>query len=289
MAEVTLSPPTPNDAAELGRICFEAFQDISDKHGFENDFPSPQFAEMIVSGSIASEDTYSVCARLDGQLAGSNFLMYHDEVGGVGPVSVDPPKQGHGIGRRMMMDLLRYAEEDGIEKVRLVQDAFNVTSMSLYSSVGFDTKAPLGLLELKPADTPNEGIRPLTDADMDTAEELCRNIYKVSRRNDIPGATRFGGTSLVIERGGRMRGYIAPSIIGHAVAETDDDMLALMAEAARYVAGGPFPLRMLCPLNEGNLFRRALAAGHRLKKMMNLMASGPYEEPEGAWLPSVGY
>jgi hypothetical protein len=289
MAEVTLEPPKPADAAELGRICFEAFKDISESHGFENDFPSSEFATAIVGGSIMSEDVYSVCARLDGHLAGSNFLTLRDEVGGVGPVSVDPPKQGHGIGRKMMVDLLAHAREDGIEQVRLVQDAFNVTSMSLYASVGFDTKHPLGLLELKPADHPNDNIRPMTEADHEDADDLCRNIYRVSRRGDLPSATRFGGTSLVIERGGRMRGYIAPSIVGHAVAETNDDMLALMAEAARYASDGPLPLSMICPLTEGGLFRGALAAGHRLKKMMNLMALGPYEEPEGAWLPSVLY
>jgi hypothetical protein len=129
----------------------------------------------------------------------------------------------------------------------------------------------------------------MTDADHEAADELCRNIYKVRRCNDLPSATRFGGTALVIERGGRLRGYIAPSIVGHAVAETNDDMLALMAEAARYAADGPLPLSMICPLTEGGLFRHALADGHRLKKMMNLMALGPYEEPEGAWLPSVLY
>jgi predicted N-acetyltransferase YhbS len=287
--EITLAPPTPNDATELGRICFEAFKHISESHGFENDFPSPEFAAAVVGGSIAAEEIYSVCARLDGQLAGSNFLTFRDEVGGVGPVSVDPPKQGHGIGRLLMQDLLDHARNDGIERVRLVQDAFNVTSMSLYASLGFDTKHPLGLLELHPADRPNENVRPMTAEDRDACDDLCRNIYKVSRRNEVPGATRFGGTSLVIERGGRLRGYIAPSIIGHAVAETDEDLLVLMGEAARHAAGGPMPITMICPLTEGGLFRGALADGHRLKKMMNLMALGPYESPEGAWLPSVLY
>jgi hypothetical protein len=207
----------------------------------------------------------------------------------VGPVSVDPSKQGNGIGRGLMADMLEHARQDGIERVRLVQDAFNVTSMSLYASLGFDTKHALGLLEMKPADSPNDDIRPMTDADHDEADALCRAIYKVSRRNDIPGASRFGGTPLVIERGGRMRGYLAPSMIGHAVAETEEDLLALMGESARYAAKGPLPLRMICPLTGGNLFRGALAAGHRLKKMMNLMTLGPYEEPEGAWLPSVLY
>jgi len=289
LPEVTLERPTPNDGAQLGRVCFEAFKDIAESHGFENDFPSLQFAQMVVGGSIAAEDVYSVCARLDGALAGSNFLTLRDEVGGVGPVSVDPPRQGHGIGRKLMNEMLEHARRDGIERVRLVQDAFNVTSMSLYASLGFDTKHPLGLLELKPGAAANGDVRPMEESDHDSTDALCREIYKVHRRNDIPAAGRFGGAPLVIERGGRLRGYIAPSILGHAVAETEVDMLALLAEAARNASEGPLPLRMLCPLTSGGLLRGALAAGHRLKKMLNLMALGPYEEPDGVWLPSILY
>ena len=288
MAEVTLDHPLRRRDRARPHL-LRSVQGHLGEHGFENDFPNPEFATIVVGGSIAAEDIYSVCARLDGELAGSNFLTMRDEVGGIGPITVDPTKQGHGIGRKMMVDLLDHAREDGIERVRLVQEAFNMTSMSLYTSLGFDTKLPLGLFELKPASALNDNIRPMTEADHDSAGALCRNIYKVSRRNDLPGATRFGGTSLVIERGGRIRGYIAPSIVGHGVAETNDDMLALMGEAARYAADGPLPLRMICPLTNGGLFRGALAAGHRLKKMMNLMALGPYEEPEGVWLPSVLY
>jgi hypothetical protein len=64
-------------------------------------------------------------------------------------------------------------------------------------------------------------------------------------------------------------------------------MLALVREAARQM---PRDLhRVLCPLTEGSLYRRFLAAGFRNIKVMNLMAIGPYEEPDGVWMPSVRY
>jgi len=47
--------------------------------------------------------------------------------------------------------------------------------------------------------------------------------------------------------------------------------------------------RVLCPLTEGDLYRKLLANGCRNIKVMNLMALGPYERPDGAWLPSVLY
>ena len=36
-------------------------------------------------------------------------------------------------------------------------------------------------------------------------------------------------------------------------------------------------------MRQGDLYRRALAAGHRNRKVMNLMALGPYEEPQGTY------
>jgi len=128
----------------------------------------------------------------------------------------------------------------------------------------------------------------VTPGDVEACDALCREMYKVSRQQEVESAPRIGFNPLLRERGGQLRGYVVPGIIGHAVAETEDDMLALLAEAARAWAL-PAPLKMLCPLTEGSLFRRALAQGHRLTKMMNLMTLGPYEAPEGVWMPSVLY
>ena len=48
------------------------------------------------------------------------------------------------------------------------------------------------------------------------------------------------------------------------------------------------PLAFLVPLRSG-VFRRCLEEGLRLVKPMNLMALGEYQEPSGAWFPSVLY
>jgi hypothetical protein len=71
--------------------------------------------------------------------------------------------------------------------------------------------------------------------------------------------------------------------MGHGVAENDDDMLTLLAGL-----GASMPdAHALVPLRAGELYRRALAAEHRNQKVMNLMALGPYEEPQGSYCPSV--
>ncbi len=286
MPEITLDRPKASHAEELGRICYDAFKDVSERHGFESDFYSREFAKAVIGASIAREDLYAVAAFLDGRPAGSNFMTLTDDVGGIGPVSVDPAAQGQGIGRTLMSDALKYARDNGIERVRLVQDAFNVVSMSLYASLGFDTKEPLGLMLIKPAEQPDGNIRPVGPDDLDAVDAMCREMYKVSRREGIQGAPRMGMTPVLIEGGGRLRGFLVPGIVGHGVAETEEDMLALMAEGAREALN---PVKILVPLTEGSLFRKALAAGHGLTKMMNLMTLGPYEPPDGVWVPSVLY
>jgi len=281
---IDLTRPVAADGAELADICYRAFKDISDKHGFPTDFESVEFAQMVISGGIANENGYANAARVDGTLAGSNFFSFTDEVAGVGPISVDPQLQGGGVGRLLMEDMLRAAKEQGIERVRLMQDAFNMTSLALYASLGFETKHPCALLE--PVPLRDENARPMEARDLDVVEGLSREVYKVSRRNDA-GHHIGGGPfkPFVRERGGRVVGYFLIGMVGHGCAESEDDLVALAQHAAAETP--PEFARCFCPLTEGELYRKFLAAGFRNRKVMNLMTIGPYDEPEGAWMPSV--
>ena len=69
MPEIMLERPQAQHAHELGRICFEAFKDISEKHGFLSDFHSLDFAQSVISSSIANESNFSVAAIVDGRPA----------------------------------------------------------------------------------------------------------------------------------------------------------------------------------------------------------------------------
>ncbi|MDO8616141.1 MAG: GNAT family N-acetyltransferase [Dehalococcoidia bacterium] len=280
---VEIAPVNPGQVEELARICYDAFKDISDRHGFATDFDTPAFAQMVLTSLVHDEDCYSVAASAGGRLAGSNYLTAHDEVGGIGPVSVDPPAQGMGAGRALMEDVLKYARENGIEQVRLMQDSFNMMSLALYASLGFDTKTPVVMME--PVGKADPHVREATPDDLPAVEELSRRIYRVSRRNEV--AHLFGSPfrPFVRERAGRITGYFLLGIAGHGVAQAEEDMVALVLHAAGLMP--PQMARFFCPLTEGSLYRRFLAAGCRNRKVMNLMALGPYAEPDGVWLPSV--
>jgi len=282
-----LVPAKPEHVSEMGRICYEAFKDIHDRHGFTSDFPSVAFARMVLGGLVQREDCYVVVAAESGQPVGSNGLLISDEVAGVGPVSVEVPAQGRGIGRALMQDVLAHAERIGIEMVRLMQDSFNMGSLSLYASLGFDTKDPVAMMQPAPQPCPDGSVRPVVESDLPAIEELSRRIYKVSRRNEVASLMQPPFRPLLRERDGRISGYFVLGMPGHGVAETEEDALFLVGEAA---TGVPAEFaRCFCPLTEGSLYRKLLAAGGRAIKVMNLMTLGPYEPPDGVWMPSVGF
>jgi GNAT superfamily N-acetyltransferase len=130
----------PHHVSELGRICFEAFEDLPDRHGFPPDTPSVAAARQAIDMLVPREDFYGVAALADGEPVGSNFLMLMNQVAAVGPITVDLAYQAQGVGLALMRDVIDYARHHGIERVRLVQDGFNMASLSLYASLGFEVK-----------------------------------------------------------------------------------------------------------------------------------------------------
>ena len=286
-ATVQLVQAKPEHVSELGRICYEAFKDIADRHNFPPDFPSAHHARFVIGMLVSRPDFYGVAALVDGELAGSNFLSLTDEVAGVGPITVDCAFQGRDIGRKLMQAVIDHARDHNIQRVRLLQDGFNMLSISLYGSLGFDTKHATAYLRLAPAAKPDPSVRPVEPRDLDALDALCRRNYKSSRRNELAAALQAGLTPFTRQRDDRLTGYLIPGIFGHGVAETDADAVAIASQAARLVP--PDRAYCFCPLDEGSTFRAFLQAGCRTVKILNLMALGPYEQPETVWLPSVLY
>jgi ribosomal protein S18 acetylase RimI-like enzyme len=279
---IELRRPQPEHIADLGRICYEAFRDIAESHGFPPDFESVEFAQGVVGLLMRQETVYSVAAFDGDAPRGSNYMNMWGDAAGIGPISVDLTAQGEGIGKRLMQDALAHAKQQGIESVRLCQDSFNMRSLALYASLGFDVKEPLAYLTLAANGRVDEAFRPATPADYGAMDALCRDVYRISRKGEYAALTAAGFPAFVLDRG-RITGYIIGTAIGHGVAESEDEMLALLAGI-----GAAMPdAHAHAAMRQGALYRRALAAGHRNRKVMNLMTYGPYEEPQGTYCPSV--
>lgn len=74
----------------------------------------------------------------------------------------------------------------------------------------------------------------------------------------------------------------AVAFFGHAVGETNDSLKALIGAAQSFPGPG-----FLLPTRNGELFRWCLDKGLRVVQPMTLMSVGLYNEPAGAFLPSV--
>jgi ribosomal protein S18 acetylase RimI-like enzyme len=280
-----LVPADPQHVNEIGRICYEAFKEVQEGHGFSPDFPTIDLARQVLGMLVQRNDFYGVVALRDGQPVGSNFLSLMDPVAGVGPITIDCSCQGQGIGRALMEDVISYARRNNIEQVRLLQDSFNVASLSLYTSLGFDVKETAAFMQAAPAAATDESVRGVAETDLPSIEELSKRIYGNSRRNEVAAAAPYGFAAFLREQQGRITGYLIPGIFGHGVAETQEDALALIGEAARCLP--PPVARFFCPLSQASFFRQAMKAGCRVIKLMNYMAMGRYEPPNEVWMPSV--
>jgi predicted N-acetyltransferase YhbS len=286
---VQLRPIIPADAEICGRIIHEAFKGISERHNFRPDFHAADAAIDFAHLFINDPSIFGVVAESDGQIIGSNFLSERDAIRSVGPITIDPAAQGQRAGRRLMEAVIERGQ--GAEGIRLVQDSFNTASLSLYASLGFEVKEPLVIIEGAVAVDPqaNVEVRSLQDEDMEACAALCRRVIGAERTNEL-NRTRQMFTPFVALRDGRMTAYGSALFfwpLNHAVAETEDDMEALLSGAA--AANKEQPLSFILPTRQAKLFRWCLSKGMRVIKPMTLMAMGQYQETQGCYLPSVGY
>jgi len=275
-----------SDAADLGDICYRAFKAIAEQHNFPPDFPSPEVAAGFLGTLIGHERIHDLVAEVDGRVAGSNFLDERNPISGVGPVTVDPARQNDGVGHDLMRAVLDRSAARGFVGIRLVQAAYHRRSFALYLKLGFEARELLVCLQGTAAPTalPGFTVRPATKDDLPACNRLCARAHGHDRGGELADAIAQGAAR-VVERGGRITGYATPiAYFGHAVGETNDDLKALIGAAESILGPG-----VLVPARNGDVIRWCLGRGLRITQMMTLMTMGRYNEPQGAWLPSVIY
>ena len=284
--DVTLRKGTPADAEICGTICYNAFRTISETHSFAPDFPSPDIAIGLLAWMLKHPGFFSVVAEIDGRVVGSNFLDERNAIAGLGPVTVDPTVQNRAVGRRLMEAVHERAAEKHFPGVRLIQSGFHTRSLSLYAKLGYDVREHLACMQgqLTSAHIPNHVVRPATDADLPACNRLCDRVHGHHRGGELVDAVKRG-TATVVEHEGRITGYATIiGFFGHAVGETNDDLKMLIGAAKEFAGPG-----FLLPTRNGELFRWCLMNGLRVTQPMTLMSMGLYNEPAGAFLPSILY
>ena len=283
---IELRRGAPDDSVKCGRICFEAFKSLAERHGFPPDFPSPEIASGLLSMLLPHPGFYAVVAISDGEIVGSNFMDERSEIVGIGPISVDPATQKRGIGRLLMEHVLDRAAKRRAPGVRLVQAGYNNQSLCLYSKLGFRAREPLSLMSGSPPHVRLAGyeVRQAGEGDLARCNQLCRKLHGHDRAGELKDAIQEK-TATVVEHLGRVTGY-ATSIgfFAHAIGETNEDVMALISAAPNITGPG-----LLIPTRNHALFSWCLETRLSLVFQMTLMSIGLYSEPVGAYLPSVLY
>lgn len=283
---VIVRQATPDDFESCGRIFYDAFEAIAARHNFPVEPGSPEFTRVHVGGLIANDGIAGFVAERAGEPLGSAFVDERGVIAGIGPVSVDPGAQDDGVGRALMETALRRERDRDAAGIRLVQTAYHYRSLALYAKLGFAVREPLSVLQGAPPalSVPGLGVRPGREEDIAACDALCARVHGHDRSGELRDAIATG-TALIVERPGRLSGYATGfGYEAHAVAETNDDLIALLASAESYPSPG-----ILVPSRNAELLRWCLSHDLRIVQQSTLMTIGLYNEPAGAWLPSILY
>jgi GNAT superfamily N-acetyltransferase len=286
LPEIRIRKAVSEDAAVCGQICYDAFATISATHGFPCDLPAPEAAVGLLAAMFASSGCYCMVAEVDGRIVGSNCLVENSVIFGVGPITIQPGTQNRGMGRRLMEDALDRARSQKAAGVRLVQAAFHNRSFSLYTSLGFDVREPLACLQGKTRErsVAECAVREATAGDEETCNALSLRVHGFDRARELTHAIALGNAR-VVERGGRITGYTSHlGFFGHTTAETNVDLQALIASVDSFAGAG-----ILVPSRNSALLHWCIENGLRVVQPMTLMSIGLYNDPAGAWLPSILY
>jgi GNAT superfamily N-acetyltransferase len=286
VGETIIRAASPGDCDRCATIFYDAFASIATRHNFPIEPGSPEFTRYKASQMLATDGFVGLVAERRGRVLACAFIDERDTIAAIGPVVVDPAAQDAGLGRLLMEGALRRERERRVAGVRLVQTAYHYRSLALYLKLGFEVREPLSVLQGPPLaiGVPGRAVRRAQESDLGACNELCARVHGHDRNGELREAVA-AGSARVVERPERIAGYATGFGYGwHAVAETNEDMAALLGTAEEFMGLG-----VLVPSRNGELLRFCLVHGMRIVQQSTLMTLGLYNEPSGSWLPSILY
>jgi ribosomal protein S18 acetylase RimI-like enzyme len=291
-------PGRIEDADKVGKIIFEAFSAVADKHSFPPDFPSVNVARGLASSLLSNPRFYSIVAEDNtsndcedkDSIVGSNFLDERSNiVAGVGPLTIDPKFQNKGTGRQLMINVLERAKNKNFPAIRLLQASYHSRSLALYATLGFEVREPISNMQGKPIQEaiPGRSVRAATESDTESCNTICKTVHGHDRNGELQDSIKQGSAKVVLHEN-KITGYTCGlTFFNHSVGLTNDDLKALISSATNDDSyGGP---GILIPSRNTQLFRWCLNNGLRLVQQLTLMTIGLYNEPAGSYMPSILY
>lgn len=283
---LTFRESQQEDAAACAEICFTAFKTIANHHNFPEDFPNVEITTQMLTGLISHPSFYGVLAELDDNIVGSNFLDERCPIAGVGPITIATRLQEKSIGKELMVHVIERAKTKGFAGVRLLQAAYNNSSLSLYAKLGFNVKATMAAMQGPAIKQEMDGykVRSGLEEDLVACNAVCEFVHGHNRSGELSDALHQGAL-LVVEHQSRIVGYsTGMAYFGHSVAESNEGLKAMISSVDQFQGPG-----IIVPLGNHDLFRWCLEQNLRVVHVLNLMAIGLYNEPQGSYLPSILY
>ena len=298
MADITkdydlrFRPGRIDDVNEVGKIIFDAFTSLANKHHFPSDFPTPNVGIDTASYFLSNPGFYSVVVEYKGNIVGSNFLDERsNKVAGVGPITVDPKFQNKRVGRQLMKNVMERAVKKNFPAIRLLQASYHNRSLSLYASLGFEIRESISNMQGKPIQKviPGRSVRMANESDLKSCNAICKEIHGHDRNGELVESIKQGNAKVVL-CGDRITGYTTGlAYFNHSVGFTNDDIMALIGSSSSLTNdsyGGP---GILIPSRNTQLLRWCLDNRLRLVQQLILMTIGLYNKPAGSYMPSVLY
>ena len=293
-----MRPGKIEDADKVGKIIFEAFSAVANKHSFPPDFPSVDVARGLASSLLSNPRFYSIVAEDNtsnggedkNSIVGSNFLDERSNiVAGVGPLTIDPKYQNKGTGRQLMINVLERAKNKNFPAIRLLQASYHSRSLALYTTLGFEVREPISNMQGKPIQEaiPGRSVRAATESDTESCNTICKTVHGHDRNGELQDSIKQGSAKVVLHEN-KITGYTCGlTFFNHSVGLTNDDLKALISSATNDDSyGGP---GILIPSRNAQLFRWCLNNGLRIVQQLTLMTIGSYNEPAGSYMPSILY
>jgi predicted N-acetyltransferase YhbS len=297
---ILIRPIEQKDVEACGKIGYLAHKTISSAHGYPSEQPSEEFGIDLVKRLVGNPNSWGFLAERHDSILGSIFIhkFSPSPIAVIGPLTVHPSTEGgSGIGRLLMEAALNKSYELNLERIRLVQSPSHVRSFVLYTKCGFMLREPLFLMQRSSQQVEgSETIISIPDKtivvrhvkyqnDISECNNLCKKAHGFTREMELRQA-KSQGIATLIEHDDIITGYAAGiGIFGHAVAKSNDDLIALIANTFTSIIDPGF----FVPARNYELIKWLLENGFKIGWPANLMTVGPYQEPLIPFLPSIAY
>jgi ribosomal protein S18 acetylase RimI-like enzyme len=278
-----------SDVARVAEIFRDAFNEIYERRGFGPVVTDGAVGAVIANAYRDLDPGGCVVVTSDGRIAGSGFVHLRGRTAGAGPITIDPPLQGAGVGRALMDEICRRADAAQVTSLRLIQDAFNETSFALYCRMGFVAREVLlraSFASVRDGRRTSR-VRPAAKGDVARVGAIERELLGIDRPQDHLLLLRLGEMFLAGD------GYLARivrggvAVLGPVVAASLDTTLDLIAAATVDLPAGS-DVRMLVPARLTGLVDELLSA-YRLSvhSLCTYMVRGEYEPFRGYYVPTL--